>query len=83
MRNGKPKKNDAGARARSRARDELDDDDIDLFAWLDAEPDRLHFTKNRRAWHALARAGCVSLKDADDGGGTYVQAIVPPEVLGL
>ncbi len=84
MRNGKSQPKDtAGTRARARALDELDDDDLDLFVFLDAEPDRLLFTNNRRAWHALARAGSVSLKDADDGLGTYVRAIVAPEVLGL
>lgn len=78
MRNGKPKPDGA----RERARDELDDDDLDLFVWLDAQPDRIHTTDNPLAWAALARAGAVTVA-RDDIGDHIVRAIVPPEVLGL
>lgn len=82
MRNGKPKPTATpGSRARDRARDELDDDDLDLFVFLDAQPDRVYVTDLPLAWAALVRAGAVSVTEI--GGDTWVQAIVPPEVLGL
>lgn len=71
-----------------RERVELDDDDLDLFAYLDAELHRSMSTPNLEAWLNLERAAAVSIWRPsaalrETGTLPIVRCIVEPEELGL